>query len=111
MYKGERSLFSSIAAHMKIHQQKPGPASWGVWRKAMALWAYEYDLKVPLKEWYFPVSCLSQHWPTYYDYATDNLYVHHQDTFYNILGTKKKEYSTLNKTLSGYQQIQWSLYK
>eukprot|EP00957_Ditylum_brightwellii_P088562 6745498-Ditylum_brightwellii.AAC.1 len=47
----------------------------------MALWAMEYNLKVPLKEWYFPASRLSQHWPTYYDYATDNLYVHHQDTF------------------------------
>eukprot|EP00957_Ditylum_brightwellii_P091710 6983406-Ditylum_brightwellii.AAC.1 len=45
MYKGERSLFSSIASHMKIHQQKPGPISWGVWHKAMALWAKEYDLK------------------------------------------------------------------
>ena len=47
----------------------------------MALWAKEYDLKVPLKEWHFPASRLSRHWLTYYDYATDNLYVHHQDTF------------------------------
>eukprot|EP00957_Ditylum_brightwellii_P022344 1686215-Ditylum_brightwellii.AAC.1 len=30
--------------------------AWGVWRKAMALWATEIDLKVPLKEWYFPAS-------------------------------------------------------
>ena len=30
MHKGERSLFSSVATHMKIHQQKPGPASCGV---------------------------------------------------------------------------------
>eukprot|EP00957_Ditylum_brightwellii_P031265 2370038-Ditylum_brightwellii.AAC.1 len=81
MYKGERSLFSSVATHLKIHQQKPGPASWGVWRKVMALWAKECDLKVLLKEWYFPASRLSRHWPTYYDYATDSLYVHHKDTF------------------------------
>eukprot|EP00957_Ditylum_brightwellii_P114378 8720509-Ditylum_brightwellii.AAC.1 len=47
----------------------------------MALWAKECDLKVPLKEWHFPASNLSRHWPTYYDYATHNLYVHHQDTF------------------------------
>eukprot|EP00957_Ditylum_brightwellii_P155998 11873500-Ditylum_brightwellii.AAC.1 len=66
---------------MKIHQQKPGPASWGAWCKAMALWASECDLKVVLEEWYFPASRLSRHWPTYYDYATDNLYVYHQDTF------------------------------
>eukprot|EP00957_Ditylum_brightwellii_P011294 854359-Ditylum_brightwellii.AAC.1 len=50
MYKGDRSLYSSVATHMKINQQKPGPVSWGMWRKAMALWAKEYDLKVPLKE-------------------------------------------------------------
>eukprot|EP00957_Ditylum_brightwellii_P199572 15213570-Ditylum_brightwellii.AAC.1 len=37
MYKGERSLYSSIATHMKINQQKPYPESWGGWRKAMAL--------------------------------------------------------------------------
>eukprot|EP00957_Ditylum_brightwellii_P101365 7725207-Ditylum_brightwellii.AAC.1 len=49
MYKGEKSLFSSVATHMKIHQQKTGQASWGVWRKAMALWARECNLKVPLK--------------------------------------------------------------
>eukprot|EP00957_Ditylum_brightwellii_P063489 4819568-Ditylum_brightwellii.AAC.1 len=60
----------------------------------MALRAMEYDLKVPLKEWYFP------HWPIYYDYATVNLYVHHQDI------TKKKEYFTRAKTLSGYQPSQ-----
>eukprot|EP00957_Ditylum_brightwellii_P129235 9857865-Ditylum_brightwellii.AAC.1 len=47
----------------------------------MALWAKEYDLKVPLKEWHFPASRLSRNWPLYYDYATDNLYVHHQDSF------------------------------
>eukprot|EP00957_Ditylum_brightwellii_P194922 14850612-Ditylum_brightwellii.AAC.1 len=46
MYKGERSLYISVATHMKINQQQPGPVSWGVWRKkAMALWAKEYDLK------------------------------------------------------------------
>eukprot|EP00957_Ditylum_brightwellii_P097955 7460896-Ditylum_brightwellii.AAC.1 len=56
MYKGEKSLFSSMATHMKINQQKPGPVSWGVWHKAMALWTKEYDLKVPLKEWHFPAS-------------------------------------------------------
>eukprot|EP00957_Ditylum_brightwellii_P024742 1869112-Ditylum_brightwellii.AAC.1 len=50
MYKWERSLYSSVATHMKIDQQKPGPVSWGVWRKGMALWATEYDLKMPLKE-------------------------------------------------------------
>eukprot|EP00957_Ditylum_brightwellii_P086455 6577643-Ditylum_brightwellii.AAC.1 len=72
MYKGERSLLSSVATHMKIYQQKPGSASWGAWRKAMALWAKECNLKVPLKEWSFSASNLSQHWPTYYDYATDN---------------------------------------
>eukprot|EP00957_Ditylum_brightwellii_P021957 1655805-Ditylum_brightwellii.AAC.1 len=44
MYKGERSLLSSVATHMKIHQQKPGSASRGAWRKAMALWAKECDL-------------------------------------------------------------------
>eukprot|EP00957_Ditylum_brightwellii_P186329 14186551-Ditylum_brightwellii.AAC.1 len=66
---------------MNIHQQKPGSASWGVWRKAMELWAKECNLKVPLKEWHFPASNLSRRWPTYYDYATDNLYVHHHDTF------------------------------
>eukprot|EP00957_Ditylum_brightwellii_P007083 536988-Ditylum_brightwellii.AAC.1 len=66
---------------MNIHQQKPGPVSWGAWHKAMALWAMEYNLEVPLKEWYFPASCFSRYWPTYYDYAKDNLYVHHQDTF------------------------------
>eukprot|EP00957_Ditylum_brightwellii_P004013 305001-Ditylum_brightwellii.AAC.1 len=27
----------------------------------MALWAKEYDLKVSLKEWYFPASRLSRH--------------------------------------------------
>eukprot|EP00957_Ditylum_brightwellii_P011074 839277-Ditylum_brightwellii.AAC.1 len=37
MYNRKRSLFSSVATQMKIYQQKPGPASWGVWRKAMAL--------------------------------------------------------------------------
>eukprot|EP00957_Ditylum_brightwellii_P113431 8648415-Ditylum_brightwellii.AAC.1 len=47
----------------------------------MALWATECDLKVPLKEWYFLAFQLSRHWHTYYDYATDNLYVHHQDMF------------------------------
>eukprot|EP00957_Ditylum_brightwellii_P169252 12882116-Ditylum_brightwellii.AAC.1 len=72
MYKGDRLLLSSAARHMRIYQQKPGSASWGVWRKAMALWSTECNLKVPLKEWYFPASQLSRHWPTYYDYATDN---------------------------------------
>eukprot|EP00957_Ditylum_brightwellii_P202589 15330834-Ditylum_brightwellii.AAC.1 len=33
MYKGERSLVSSVGTHMKIHQQKPGQAGWGAWRK------------------------------------------------------------------------------
>eukprot|EP00957_Ditylum_brightwellii_P001716 132662-Ditylum_brightwellii.AAC.1 len=47
----------------------------------MALWAKEYDLKVPLKEWYFPASRLSRHWPMHYDYAMDKLYVHNQDSF------------------------------
>eukprot|EP00957_Ditylum_brightwellii_P054814 4154178-Ditylum_brightwellii.AAC.1 len=111
MYKGERSLFSSAAPHMKIHQQKPGPDSWGVWHKAMALWAREFDLKVPLKEWYFPVSCLSRHWPTYYDYATDKLYVHHQDTFLQYTKIKKKEYSTLNENPCGFQLSQRFLSK
>eukprot|EP00957_Ditylum_brightwellii_P197671 15059510-Ditylum_brightwellii.AAC.1 len=64
MYNGERSLFSSVATHMNIHQQKPGPASWGTWRKVMTLWAKECDLKVPLKEWYFQASRLARHWPT-----------------------------------------------
>eukprot|EP00957_Ditylum_brightwellii_P031317 2374112-Ditylum_brightwellii.AAC.1 len=41
MYKGKRSLFRSVVTHMKIHQQKPGTVRWGVWRKAMALWAKE----------------------------------------------------------------------
>eukprot|EP00957_Ditylum_brightwellii_P133765 10199689-Ditylum_brightwellii.AAC.1 len=50
MYKGERSLFSSVATHMNIHQQRPGPASWGAQHKAIALWAMEYNLKVLLKE-------------------------------------------------------------
>eukprot|EP00957_Ditylum_brightwellii_P099626 7588282-Ditylum_brightwellii.AAC.1 len=47
----------------------------------MALWAKEYDLKVLLKEWYFPASRLLRHWPMYYDYARDKLYVHNQDSF------------------------------
>eukprot|EP00957_Ditylum_brightwellii_P185133 14098379-Ditylum_brightwellii.AAC.1 len=47
----------------------------------MALCAKECNLKVPLKEWYFPASNLSRHWPIYYDYATDNLHVHHRATF------------------------------
>eukprot|EP00957_Ditylum_brightwellii_P166888 12702450-Ditylum_brightwellii.AAC.1 len=47
----------------------------------MALWAKECDLKVPLKEWYFPASKLSRHWPVYYGYAMDKLYVYYQDTF------------------------------
>eukprot|EP00957_Ditylum_brightwellii_P151862 11564128-Ditylum_brightwellii.AAC.1 len=47
----------------------------------MALWAKEYDLKVLLKEWYFPASRLSRHWQTYYHYAMDNLYVYDQDIF------------------------------
>eukprot|EP00957_Ditylum_brightwellii_P004305 326691-Ditylum_brightwellii.AAC.1 len=50
VYKGEKSLFSSVATHMKIHQQKPGPANWEAWCKTMALWAKECDLKVLLKE-------------------------------------------------------------
>ena len=61
MYKGDQLLLSSAATHMKIHQQKPGSASWGAWCKAMTLWAKECDLKVPLKEWYFPASHLSRH--------------------------------------------------
>eukprot|EP00957_Ditylum_brightwellii_P124893 9520928-Ditylum_brightwellii.AAC.1 len=76
---------------MNIHQQKPGPASWRVWRKVMALWATEYNLKVPLKEWYFPASQLSRHWHTYYDYATDSLYVHHQDTFVQYTRNQEEE--------------------
>eukprot|EP00957_Ditylum_brightwellii_P176823 13468909-Ditylum_brightwellii.AAC.1 len=75
---------------MRIHQQKPGSASWGVWCKAMALWATECDLKVPLKEWYSPASQLSIHWPIYYDYATNNLYVHHQDTFLQYTRDQEK---------------------
>eukprot|EP00957_Ditylum_brightwellii_P177807 13544064-Ditylum_brightwellii.AAC.1 len=47
----------------------------------MALWAKEYDLKVQLKEWYFPASRISRHWPMYYDYDMDKLYVHNQDSF------------------------------
>ena len=54
MYKGERSLFSSVATHMKIHQQKPGPASWGVWRKAMALWGQGIQSKGATKRMVFP---------------------------------------------------------
>ena len=54
MYKGDRSLLSSAATHMRIHQQKSGLASWGVWRKAMALWAIECDLRVPLKRMVLP---------------------------------------------------------
>eukprot|EP00957_Ditylum_brightwellii_P024755 1870354-Ditylum_brightwellii.AAC.1 len=50
VYKGERSLLSIVATHMKIHQQKPGSVSWGVCRKAMALWTKECNLKVSLKE-------------------------------------------------------------
>eukprot|EP00957_Ditylum_brightwellii_P002504 191807-Ditylum_brightwellii.AAC.1 len=50
MYKGERSLHSSVVTHMKINQQKPGSVSWGMLHKAMALWTKEYDLEVPLKE-------------------------------------------------------------
>ena len=90
MYKGDRSLLSSAATHMRIHQQKPGLASWGVWRKAMALWAIDCDLRVPLKEWYFPASQLLRHWPTYYEYTTDNLYVHHQDTFLQYTRDQEK---------------------
>ena len=90
MYKGDISLLSSAATHMRIHQQKPGLASWGVWRKAMALWAIECDLRVLLKEWYFPASQLLRHWPTYYEYATDNLYVHHQDTFLQYTRDQEK---------------------
>eukprot|EP00957_Ditylum_brightwellii_P095719 7293071-Ditylum_brightwellii.AAC.1 len=55
----------------------------------MALWDKEHDLKVPLKEWQFTASRLSRHWPTYYDYATDKLYIHHQDTFLQY--TKNQE--------------------
>eukprot|EP00957_Ditylum_brightwellii_P032780 2485296-Ditylum_brightwellii.AAC.1 len=47
----------------------------------MALLAKEYDLKVPLKEWYFPAFRLSRPWPIYYDYATYKLYVHNQESF------------------------------
>eukprot|EP00957_Ditylum_brightwellii_P115196 8785462-Ditylum_brightwellii.AAC.1 len=61
MYKEGRSLYSSVTTHMKINQQKPDPVSWGVWHKAVALWAKKCDLKVPLKEWYFPASRLSRH--------------------------------------------------
>eukprot|EP00957_Ditylum_brightwellii_P115864 8838039-Ditylum_brightwellii.AAC.1 len=61
IYKGERSLYSSVTTHMKVNQQNPGPVSWGVWLKAMALWAKEYDLKMPLKEWHFPAPRLSRH--------------------------------------------------
>lgn len=54
------------------------------------MWAKECNLKVPLKEWYFLASNLSQHWPTYYDYATDNLYVHHHDTFLQYTRNQEK---------------------
>eukprot|EP00957_Ditylum_brightwellii_P131894 10057990-Ditylum_brightwellii.AAC.1 len=60
----------------------------------MALWAKEYDLKVPLKEWYFPASRLLRHWPMTH--------------FYNTIEIKRKEYFTLNKTLNRCQQIQQS---
>eukprot|EP00957_Ditylum_brightwellii_P034732 2632452-Ditylum_brightwellii.AAC.1 len=86
MCKGGRFLYSSVATHMRIHQQKPGPVSWGVWCKAMALWAKEYNLKI------ISTSIIR----TY---------------FCNILGTKRKEYSTLNETTGGRQQTQQSLYK
>eukprot|EP00957_Ditylum_brightwellii_P027874 2106186-Ditylum_brightwellii.AAC.1 len=56
----------------------------------MALWVIECDLKVPLKEWYFPASRLSKHWPIYYDYATDSLYVHHQDTLLHYTRDQEK---------------------
>eukprot|EP00957_Ditylum_brightwellii_P147989 11268275-Ditylum_brightwellii.AAC.1 len=56
----------------------------------MALWAKECNLKVPLKELYFPASNLSRHWPTYYDYAIDILYVHYQDTFLQYTRNQNK---------------------
>ena len=37
MYKGDGSLYSSVATQIKINQQKPGQVSWRVWYKAMDL--------------------------------------------------------------------------
>eukprot|EP00957_Ditylum_brightwellii_P070710 5374424-Ditylum_brightwellii.AAC.1 len=56
----------------------------------MALWSKEYNLKVLLKEWHFPASNLSRHWPIYYDCATDNLFVHHHDTFLQYMRNQEE---------------------
>eukprot|EP00957_Ditylum_brightwellii_P146841 11178517-Ditylum_brightwellii.AAC.1 len=96
---------------MKINQQKPGPVSWGAWHKVMALWAREYDLKVSLKEWYFPASRLSRHWSMYYDCATDKLYAHNQDLFLQYARNQEEGIFTLNKTLNERQQTQQFLCK
>jgi hypothetical protein len=62
----------------------------------MMLWAIDLDLRAPLREWSFPASCLARHWPAYYDYDTNKLYVHNQDSF--IKYTRDQENGTIFHT-------------
>eukprot|EP00957_Ditylum_brightwellii_P055436 4200548-Ditylum_brightwellii.AAC.1 len=62
----------------------------------MKLWATDLDLRAPFEKWSFPASRLACHWLAYYDYDTDKLCVHNQDSF--IQYTRDRENGTILHT-------------
>eukprot|EP00957_Ditylum_brightwellii_P205736 15345169-Ditylum_brightwellii.AAC.1 len=60
---------------MEVNQKKPGIVSWQLWWEAMKIWADNKTLRKSLGRWYYSGDKLKRHWPSYYDFTLDCLYV------------------------------------
>eukprot|EP00957_Ditylum_brightwellii_P090454 6888848-Ditylum_brightwellii.AAC.1 len=60
---------------MEVNQKKSGIVSWQLWMKAMNIWADDETLRKPLGRWYYSGDKLERHWPSYYNFTLDSLYV------------------------------------
>eukprot|EP00957_Ditylum_brightwellii_P002298 177146-Ditylum_brightwellii.AAC.1 len=60
---------------MDVNQKTPGIVSWQLWRKVMKIWAYDETLHKSLGRWYYSRDKPERHWPSYYDFVLDCLYV------------------------------------
>jgi hypothetical protein len=81
MLLGRPGTRSSTSSWIHINQARPHEASWKIWRRATSQWSTNNKLSQTLGAWQYPADKLRRRWPSYYDHASGELYVRHEQVF------------------------------
>ena len=86
MFDGDLDKVPTSSGWLTVHQKKPDPKSWAVWRRACRLIAGSADLvlQTPLSAWVVPTAQMRRLWKTWKSPGVDKLYIRQPNGTFNV---------------------------